>query len=429
MKKSGEGEIDVVSIIGSRVMRKYAFWRKLFVIFSIWVALFDLISLIVFPLALKIFFLIFTFGIFSFYWKHHRRFLRDQHIIERVTLAKGLRYFIVTNALYTSDVDSVELGFRLNDEKLVVYGFKAGDGYTQRMGELDSELSAYLSMELSEKINRVDVCEYVFRIRKPKRLVVAGDAGRTNALEIDLGYGVVYDPSCCPHILVAGGTGSGKSVLISFLILELLRRNCEIFVADPKNSDLGSLSHYLGEEHVATSPNNIARVVRLAVEAMQKRYAIMQEPDRFIYGGNFVDHGFNPIYVIFDEMGAFQASGTDKVSKAVVSEVMDGIKQIVLLGRQAGVFILIAAQQMNANTLNTDLRDNLGLRIALGANSSEGYRMVFGSATPESIPPIEKKGAGLLYIQSSGKESASYYESPFFDTKNLDFIAELKKYI
>jgi hypothetical protein len=36
---------------------------------------------------------------------------------------------------------------------------------------------------------------------------------------------------------------------------------------------------------------------------------------------------------------------------------------------------------------------------ALGANSSEGYRMVFGSATPETIPPIEVKGSGLLYMQ------------------------------
>ena len=76
------------------------------------------------------------------------------------------------------------------------------------------------------------------------------------------------------------------------------------------------------------------------------------------------------IWLIFDEMGAFQASGTDKKSKEIINEVMDRIKQIILLGRQAGVFVLVSAQQVNADTLNTDLRDNLGLRIALGANSS-----------------------------------------------------------
>lgn len=129
-------------------------------------------------------------------------------------------------------------------------------------------------------------------------------------------------------------------------------------------------------------------------------------------------------------MGAFQASGTDKKSKEIITEVMDGIKQIILLGRQAGVFILVSAQQVNASaTLSTELRDNLGLRISLGANSSEGYRMVFGSATPKNLKPIEVKGAGYLYMQGSGKESAQYWESPYLDITQFDFIKELQLYV
>lgn len=106
---------------------------------------------------------------------------------------------------------------------------------------------------------------------------------------------------------------------------------------------------------------------------------------------------------------------------------MDGIKQIILLGRQAGVFILVSAQQMRAETLNTDLRDNLGL--PLGANSTEGYRMVFGSATPDNLKPIEVKGAGYLYMQGSGRENAQYWESPYLDTKQFNFISELQLYL
>ncbi|CYU33519.1 FtsK/SpoIIIE family protein [Streptococcus suis] len=134
--------------------------------------------------------------------------------------------------------------------------------------------------------------------------------------------------------------------------------------------------------------------------------------------------------MLVDELGAFQASaGTDKKSKETIVEVMDGIKQIILLGRQAGIFILVSAQQMRAETLNTDLRDNLGLRIALGANSNEGYRMVFGSATPDKLKPIEEKGAGYLYMQGSGKETAQYWESPYLDTAQFDFIKELQLYL
>lgn len=83
---------------------------------------------------------------------------------------------------------------------------------------------------------------------------------------------------------------------------------------------------------------------------------------------------------------------------------MDGIKQIILLGRQAGVFILVSAQQMRAETLNTDLRDNLGLRIALGANSIEGYRMVFGSATPDKFKSIEEKEQDIFICKAQGKK-------------------------
>ena len=215
----------------------------------------------------------------------------------------------------------------------------------------------------------------------------------TDSLDINLGYGVVYNPSQCPHILISGGTGSGKSIFITILILELLKRKSNVYVCDPKNSDLGSLSNpsLLGDEKVATSANNIARVVRLAVEEMKQRYDYMNMPENFKYGSNYSNHGFKETWVIFDEMGAFQAGGTDKQSKAVISEVMDGIKQIILLGRQSGVFCLISAQQMSANTLSTELRDNLGLRICLGSNSQEGYRMVLNSATPETIPLLKSR--------------------------------------
>lgn len=54
--------------------------------------------------------------------------------------------------------------------------------------------------------------------------------------------------------------------------------------------------------------------------------------------------------------------------------------------------------------------------------------MVLGFCNPRENSPIEVKGSGLLYMQGSGKEAAEYWESPFIDMKNFDFIEELKKY-
>ena len=355
-------------------------------------------------------------------------------------IRESLLYVLHTNRLYTTSKDSsgyekiirsVALEYEIDRQKghVLIKALITGDEFTKKVQALDDLLCGALGLELDEKILRASVAEYHFYYIKPKRLVLQSHNQRReiDSLDIDLGYGVNYNPIKCPHILVSGGTGSGKSVFISFLILELLKRQSTVYIADPKNSDLGSLSYYFGEEYVATTPNNISRIVRQVLEQLHERYQYMRE--NFQYGANFSEHGFKPICLILDEMGAFQASGTDKKSKEVIVEVMDGIKQIILLGRQAGVFILISAQQMRAETLNTDLRDNLGLRIALGANSSEGYRMVFGSATPDELKPIEVKGAGYLYMQGSGKETAQYWESPYLDTTQFDFIKELQLYI
>lgn len=401
--------------------------------------IFTIIANIRAPVFLQI--LLFLLGGFLIYKINFKlksfRYNLDFYLI----LRESLLYVLHTNRLYTTSKDSsgyekivrsAVLEYEIDRQKghVLIKALITGDEFTKKVKSLEDELSGVLELELEKKVLRPSVAEYHFYYIKPKRLVLQSHNQRQeiDSLDIDLGYGVNYNPIKCPHILVSGGTGSGKSVFISFLILELLKRQSTVYIADPKNSDLGSLSHYIGDKYVSTNPNNIARVVRLVVEAMTARYQIMR--DNFQYGSNFTDHGFKPVWLIFDEMGAFQASGTDKKSKEIITEVMDGIKQIILLGRQAGVFILVSAQQVNASaTLSTELRDNLGLRIALGANSSEGYRMVFGSATPKNLKPIEVKGAGYLYMQGSGKESAQYWESPYLDITQFDFIKELQLYV
>ncbi len=401
--------------------------------------LFTIIVNIRAPAFLQIpFFLLSGFVIYKIHLKlKYFRYNLDFYLIIR----ESLLYVLYTNRLYTAQKDSTghekiirsaTLEYELDRQKghVLIKALITGNEFSKKVQSLDDVLAGVLELELDEKIIRPSFVEYHFYYKKPERLTLQSHSQKQliNNHNIDLGYGIIYDPVKCPHILVSGGTGSGKSVFITFLILELLKRQSTVYIADPKNSDLGSLSHYFGEKYVATTPNNIARIVRLVVKEMQERYQYMR--NNFQYGTNFADHGIKPLWLLVDEIGAFQTSaGTDKKSKETIVEVMDGIKQIILLGRQTGIFILVSAQQMRAETLNTDLRDNLGLRIALGANSNEGYRMVFGPATPENLKPIEVKGAGYLYMQGSGRENAQYWESPYLDNKQFNFISELQLYL
>lgn len=378
---------------------------------------------------------IFTFALWIIgiilFVKHFKfiSFIKDNN---KYFMHHELLEFIINNKLFNEDTNGIitssRFSYSINDEEIVILALMSGNYFDDKLHDLEVQLQGLLDLPITEKIIRHNCTEYHFNIKKPQRLIVNNrDTSYNSTSEINLGYGLTYNPSKSPHILVSGGTGSGKSTFIGYLLIEFYRQSSTVFILDCKNSDLGSLSNYLGQKYVVTTPNNIARVIRLAVDEMKSRYAYMNE--NFIYGSNFETHGFKPVWIVFDEIGAFQAYGTDKKSKELINEVMDGIKQIILLGRQAGCFILIAGQQINANNLSTELRDNFSLRVSLGFNSSEGLRMMFGSATPDVSIPIEVKGAGLLYLHGSGKEQAQYYESPYIDTTQYDFIKELKKYI
>ncbi|WP_281165530.1 FtsK/SpoIIIE domain-containing protein [Liquorilactobacillus sicerae] len=362
-------------------------------------------------------------------------------LLKQYKYFKNLRHFFryeyetdykLLNFIQEADLDeSTVIVYEENSSELLVRFLKSNNPtLINQLENLEKPLASVFGILPEKRIDTQSV-DYLFTLVKLERLVVTATEKPefTNNMNIDLGYGVVYNPVKSPHVLIGGGTGSGKSIFISFFLIELMKRHATTFICDPKNSDLGNLSHYL-DDHVAVTPNNIARVTRLAVEEMKKRYSIMNDSMNFKYGSNFVDHGFNPLWLIFDEMGAFQASATDKEGKKIVDETMANIKQIILLGRQAGCFILVAAQQMRAETLNSDLRDNLGLRIALGANSPDGYRMIFNSHTPptDSFPDVSVKGSGMIYVEGSGESQAKYWESPFIDTTKFDFIEELLKY-
>lgn len=94
---------------------------------------------------------------------------------------------------------------------------------------------------------------------------------------------------------------------------------------------------------------------------MEQRFIDYKEnADNFVYGYSFVDYKLNPIFILFDELGAFRASA----DKKVFAETMANLTEVILKGREMGVFCVLNTQQPNANNIPTELRDNLSVRIA-----------------------------------------------------------------
>lgn len=358
-------------------------------------------------------------------------------------IKKQLQYFISANKLYETETYEVRdkdgkmrkqeqvcnyavFGYWADYEKLIIRAYKRADIFSEKMNSFETLLQALTGMTLDQKNDTITYCDYIFKKERDKRLIVSSEEKikYNDSTIIPLNNNLFWDIKRQPHALICGVTGGGKTTFIFYILIELLKMKSTLYVCDPKASDLGSLKHILGEEFVATEPNHISRVIRQAKEEMENRYKTYKDnPDNFKFGASFSDYGLTPTFVIFDEMGAFRA-GADK---KVYAETMGNLTEIILKGREMGVFVILSTQQPNANNIPTELRDNLSMRIALGNMGNEAYRMVFGESS-NNMPSVSTIGGAYIYLDGLGWDSPKQFEAPFIDYNNFEFIEEIKKY-
>lgn len=331
---------------------------------------------------------------------------------------------------YEQIISSARLRLFRDDSMLTIRVYDDANGYTSKISKLeDMGLCAVVGRPLDSKKPTPCYVDYLFkltddtRIQAVPRLLSSKPSGMRNAIPLSgqLSWNFVK----LPHMLIAGGTGGGKSTFIYYLIAEFLRLGdknggaADVYICDPKNAELASLTHIFGSDRVGVSPAQIAKIVRLCREEMDRRYEYMQDPKRFRFGADAFSYGLNPVFLIFDEVAAFKA-GADKKTFA---EVWDNLTQLVLKARASNVFVILALQQPRAESISTNIRDNLGARVSLGTLSSEGYRMTFG--TSFDFLPIEGKGTGYIMLETWSAPRP--FKAPFADYSKVDYLKELKR--
>ncbi|PFT78466.1 otitis media-associated H10 [Bacillus thuringiensis] len=366
------------------------------------------------------------FNIWKFYYKQRNKPSK---------IAEKLLYFIKANKLYETEMiekkdsenniervkvvtNSAVFGFCEDEETLIVRGYKNADVFNDKISSLDTGLSALVGLTVYNKVDKISYCDYYFRKKQDERIVMASNQGKAHndSICIPFNSNLTWNVLKQPHLLLAGVTGGGKTTFLNYLIIEMKKMRATVYICDPKRSDLSSIQHFWGKEYVA-------RLTREVKEQMMERFAIYKEnPENFVYGASYVDYGLEPIFLVFDELGAFRA-GADKKT---FTETMSNLTEVVLKGREMGVFVILATQQPNASNIPTELRDNLSVRIALGNMSNEAYRMVFGDL--EGLETVSGQGTGYIFLDGLGWSKPKYLETPFLDYKEFDFIAELKYY-
>ena len=212
------------------------------------------------------------------------------------------------------------------------------------------------------------------------------------------GSPITGDLSSMPHLLIAGTTGSGKSICINTIILSLLYRHtpekCKFILIDPKMLEL---STYEGIPHllcpVITEAKKAASVLGWVVKEMESRYRLMtKEGVRNIDGYNNKHKLPMPyIVVIVDEMSDLML--------VAGKEIENYVQKLSQMARAAGIHIIMATQRPSVDVITGTIKANFPTRISFQVTSKIDSRTVIGEQGAEQL-----LGKGdMLYMSSANK--------------------------
>ena len=287
--------------------------------------------------------------------------------------------------------------------------------YQEPLLHLETKLESGLYCELVSRELRDGYVEYTLLYdmvanRIPISEVQAAD-GRLRLMK-----NVWWEYDTLPHMLIAGGTGGGKTYFILTIIQALLQTDAVLHILDPKNADLADLSAVLLE--VYYRKEDIAACVSRFCDGMMQRSESMKSMQGYKTGENYAYLGLEPHFLIFDEYVAFM----EMLNTREREDVLNKLKQIVMLGRQAGYFLILACQRPDAKYLGDGIRDQFNFRVALGRMSELGYSMMFGEVKKEFFFK-NVKGHGYA---DTGKGVITEFYTPVVP-KGYDFLREIRK--
>jgi len=253
---------------------------------------------------------------------------------------------------------------------------------------------------------------------------------------------IVGNISKLPHMLIAGTTGSGKSVCMNSIIISLLYKaspdDVKLIMVDPKMVELGI---YNGIPHllipVVTDPKKAAGSLQWAVSEMMRRYATMRDAGvRDLESYNSIiqtqEEGgkrLPQVVVIIDELADLML--------VAAKEVEESICRIAQMGRAAGIHLIIATQRPSADVITGLMKANIPSRIAFAVASAMESRIILDTQGAEKLvgkgdmlyAPIgigKPKRVQGCFVSDSEVEAVTTYVKTNFNT---DYDAEVLEQI
>lgn len=212
-----------------------------------------------------------------------------------------------------------------------------------------------------------------------------------------------------PHLLIAGATGSGKSVIVNWLIYQAIQRNCratQLILIDPKRVELSMYRDLPHTIRYASEPLEMVEALRYAMERCEQRYTEMQRQGVRKYTGG-------DIWVVIDEFADLMTTN-GKIVKPL-------IQRLAQIGRAAKVHIVLATQTPIAKVIPTEIKCNFDARFGLRARSAQDSINILGHAGLERLP----KYGQAVFMSPDGE---NLYNIPFLDDAEISRLINHIKY-
>ena len=232
------------------------------------------------------------------------------------------------------------------------------------------------------------------------------------------GESVISDLSDLPHLLIAGATGSGKSVCINSIVASLLLTNrpdrLRMLMVDPKRVELtpfNGIPHLIAPVIVDTG--EVLRILRAIQNEMLRRYKLMEQVGvRNIEGYNFKAAEYMPyLVVIIDELADLMMASAYEVEQSLV--------RLAQLGRATGIHLILATQRPSVNVVTGLLKANIPSRIAFAVASQVDSRVILDSVGAERL-----LGKGDMLTLTSDSPRPKRVQGTFVHDREIEKLVE-----
>ena len=230
------------------------------------------------------------------------------------------------------------------------------------------------------------------------------------------GRAVFFDLADMPHLLVAGTTGSGKSVMLNALLTSLLLttdpRQVKMVLIDPKRVEL---SHYSRIPHlitpVVTDVKKAANALAWAVAEMERRYEVLEKKGvRSLHGYNARSEVQMPyVVIVIDELADLMMQAAAKVEDAVI--------RIAQKARSVGIHLVVATQRPSVDIITGMIKANIPSRVAFAVSSQVDSRVILDSVGAEAL-----LGMGDMLFKPVSAVRASRVQGAFISEREVERV-------